>query len=537
MSGSYPRPVPIDQAGRKIDPLELLNRLARLASDDLALRPMLQRITDALAESLGIEVVELVRVDHAARQFVCEALTATLPTRTRVGDSRDLGSGVVGRVAASGEGLHLEEIGSDPEYVEATPGVRAELCLPIKHRGEVVALLNLECSRPGAFRGLEPLFVAVAEQLAGAISSARRFEESRRRLFHLEVLTEVSRSAFASGELREVLGRIARFVQERFDLAVSAIVVANEAGTEWEHRAIACRPGIQMLARKRWPVSAGVVGRAIRTGEPQLVLDTAADADFFGLDRNIQCEYVVPLKFQGRTLGAFNVESDDHAVLSEENLELFRTLAEQVVGPIELALVNQKLQRANSELAALARRDPLTGVANRRQFDEVLDAEWRRARRARHRLALVIADVDQFKAYNDACGHQAGDLCLQRVAQALSTVAHRAGDLVARYGGEEFAIIFPGLELESAELLAEAMRRAVEQLGLPHPTSTVDAVVTVSLGVASRTPLRGDTSAALVHETDVALYRAKAAGRNRVVVAGSAVPAPSGQKSKLKRTS
>jgi diguanylate cyclase (GGDEF)-like protein len=319
--------------------------------------------------------------------------------------------------------------------------------------------------------------------------------------------------------MREVLGRVARFVQERFELTHSAIVVANEAGTEWEHRAIALRAGLTMPPRKRWPVSAGIVGRAIRTGEPQLVLDVAHDPDFFGLDADITCEYAVPLRFQGRVVGAFNVEGADRKVMEEENLALFRTIAEQIVGRIELALVHQKLQEANRELAALARRDALTGLANRLHFDEVLEAEWRRARRAHAPLALAIVDVDYFKAYNDACGHQAGDACLQAVARTLATVAHRAGDLVARYGGEEFAVILPGLDVDQAASLAEAMRRAVEQRGLPHPSvpeASGTGVVTVSLGVCSLIPLRGDTASALVHETDLALYRAKAMGRNRV---------------------
>jgi len=382
-----------------------------------------------------------------------------------------------------------------------------------------VAILNLESPRFAAFRGQLALFSAIADQIAGAIATARLYEETRRRAFYLEVLTEVSRIALAPAELPEVLSRIARYVQERFELAITAIVVATESGSEWEHRAIAMRPGVVMLARKRWPVTAGVVGRAIRTGEPQLVLDTTGDPDFFGLDRNIQSEYVVPLKFQGRIRGAFNVESYDPAVLSPENLTFFRTLAEQMVGPIELALVNQKLSRANGELAALARRDPLTGVANRREFDETLEAEWRRARRSRSPVGLVLVDVDCFKRYNDACGHQAGDGCLQAVARTLATVAHRAGDLVARYGGEEFAAIFPGLDREQVAAIAESMRRAVEHLAVPHPASPVGSVVTVSVGASSLRPQKGDTPATLIYDADVALYRAKAEGRNRIALA------------------
>ena len=501
------------------DPLALLNELARIATQDLALRPMLQRITDALASRLGIELVSLVRVDRASSSFVCEALTCSLPTEVHVGYSREFGSGVVGWVAERGQPLLLDDVHAFPGYVQTLSGVASELCLPITHHGQVVALLNLESPRPAAFRGQLPLFSAVAEQVSGAIASARLFDETRRRALFLEVVSEVSRTALAGGEMREVLGRVARFVQARFELTLAAIVVANEAGTEWEHRAIALRPGLVMPPRKRWPVSAGIVGRAIRTGEPQLVLDVASDPDFFGLDDNIVCEYTVPLRFQGRIVGAFNVESDDRDMVREENLALFRTIAEQVVGRIELALVNQKLQEANRELAALARRDALTGVANRRQFDEVLEAEWRRARRARSPLALAFVDVDHFKAYNDACGHQAGDACLQTVAQTLATVAHRAGDLVARYGGEEFAVILPGLDDERAAALAEAMRRAIEQRALPHPSAPLTGVVTASLGVCSLVPLRGNTASALVHETDLALYRAKAGGRNRVVVA------------------
>ncbi len=503
------------------DPLALLNELARIATEDLELWPMLQRITDTLSVRLGAELVSLVRIDRAAGRFVCDAVTSSLPTDVKVGYSRELGSGVVGQVAESGRAVLLDDVTTFPGYVETLSGVASELCLPIQHRGEVVALLNLESLRPAAFRDQLPLIAAVAEQVSGAIASARLYEETRRRALFLETMSEVSRTALASGELRDVLGRVARFVQERFALSLAAIVVANEAGSEWEHRAIALRPGLSMPARKRWPVTAGIVGRAIRTGEPQLVLDTSKDPDFFGLDSNISCEYAVPLRFQGRVLGAFNVEGEDREVLAPENLALFRTIAEQVVGRIELALVNQKLQEANRELAALARRDALTGVANRRQFDEVLEAEWRRARRSRSPVALVFADVDHFKAYNDACGHQAGDACLQTVAQTLATVAHRAGDLVARYGGEEFAVILPGLDGDQALVLAEAMRQAVEQRALPHPGLAAAGVVTVSLGACSHLPSRGETASALVHETDLALYRAKAGGRNRVARADS----------------
>ncbi len=497
----------------------ILHEIARLAAEDLDLRPMLQRIAEALAARFGFELVALVRIDRDPPRFVCEAAVSALPTEVRPGYTRPLGSGVVGEVAATGEPLLLDDVRTFPNYVETLPGARSELCVPVLHRGRVVALLNLESRRPAAFRGKLRLFTAVADQIAGAIASARLFEEIRRRAFFLEVLSEVSRTALETGELEQVLGRIVRYLRAKFDLALVAIVVADEKGEEWLHRAIATRGDVVPPRRRRWPVSAGVVGRAIRSGEPQRVLDVGADPDYFGLDPRVVAEYVVPIRLQGRILGALNLEADAPEVFAGEDLPLFRTLAEQVAGPIELALVNRKLSEANAELARLSRHDALTGVANRRSFDEALELEWRRAERGRSGVALVLADVDRFKAYNDTLGHPAGDAALARVAATFAAVAHRAGDLVARYGGEEFAILLPGVDLERAAALAEAMRRRLAEVALPHPAAPPPGRVSASFGVAALGPRRGLQPAALVEAADAALYRAKAGGRDRVEVA------------------
>lgn len=141
--GAESGPVPAD------DPLALLNELARITTEDLELWPMLQRITDTLSSRLGAELVSLVRIDRVAGRFVCDAVTSSLPTEVKVGYSRELGSGVVGLVAESGKAVLLDDVRSFPGYVETLPGVASELCLPIQHRGEVVALLNLESLRPG----------------------------------------------------------------------------------------------------------------------------------------------------------------------------------------------------------------------------------------------------------------------------------------------------------------------------------------------------------------------------------------------------
>ncbi|MGC1446113.1 MAG: diguanylate cyclase [Xanthobacteraceae bacterium] len=181
----------------------------------------------------------------------------------------------------------------------------------------------------------------------------------------------------------------------------------------------------------------------------------------------------------------------------------------------ERKAAEEELHALNTVLKELAATDALTGVPNRRSFDIALDRECRRAKRARKSVAVIVADVDHFKSYNDRYGHQAGDDCLRRVAHAMSDVVQRPGDLLARYGGEEFAIILPETDVFGATLVAENIRRAVEGLAIPHAGS-VSAIVTLSAGVSCMWIERDNIGPALIQAADRALYEAKNAGRNCV---------------------
>jgi len=176
----------------------------------------------------------------------------------------------------------------------------------------------------------------------------------------------------------------------------------------------------------------------------------------------------------------------------------------------------EELRQANEHLAQLSFVDSLTGLANRRRFDETFEQEWQRAKRFQTPLALLIADVDYFKLYNDTLGHPEGDKCLAALAEILRHEARRAGDLVARYGGEEFVIVVPGADLDAAVEFAERIRKACEEGAIPHPASSTAPVVTISVGLGSRVPADESTSETLLQEADAALYQAKRNGRNRV---------------------
>jgi diguanylate cyclase (GGDEF)-like protein len=192
----------------------------------------------------------------------------------------------------------------------------------------------------------------------------------------------------------------------------------------------------------------------------------------------------------------------------------------------EREILEQKksLERANRKLEHLAGVDALTGIANRRRFEEVYTQEWLRAQRTNSALSLVLIDIDDFKGYNDTYGHQQGDDCLQAVAQALASTARRSADLVARYGGEEFAVILPGLDQEEALDVAQRLRQAVAKLHIAHEASPVADCLTVSVGVATAIPAPERPQKELVARADEALYRSKTAGRDRVTAEGDIHP-------------
>lgn len=181
----------------------------------------------------------------------------------------------------------------------------------------------------------------------------------------------------------------------------------------------------------------------------------------------------------------------------------------------ELEILKSELEEKNQELQLLSTLDGLTGIHNRRHFNDILDQEWQRMLREKSPLSLILLDVDHFKRYNDCYGHFDGDRCLRRVAATLNALLKRPADMVARYGGEEFAAIMPGVDRGGAEHMAEIMRLAIVNLGIEHRKSPVHDMVTVSLGVSSIVPAPDYTAASLLQAADRALYQAKLTGRNR----------------------
>jgi diguanylate cyclase (GGDEF)-like protein len=218
-----------------------------------------------------------------------------------------------------------------------------------------------------------------------------------------------------------------------------------------------------------------------------------------------------PVRDGDRTIGALWV-SDGATVYGDDDLALVEAFAAY----LSLALQRASLRERTHRLEQLVAIDPLTGVANRRAFDNTIEREWARAMRAQRPLAVAMLDIDHFKLYNDSYGHREGDVCLQKIAQVCSASIVRASDLFARYGGEEFAVVLGDADPIAGIVVAERVRAAVEALAIPH-SEKEGGIVTVSIGVASMFPERSLKSGELVERADKALYQAKDGGRNRVI--------------------
>jgi len=239
---------------------------------------------------------------------------------------------------------------------------------------------------------------------------------------------------------------------------------------------------------------------------PIIVLSTKEEASIkseaFKLGAN---DYMVKLPDKIEMIARIRYHSQAYITQLERD-EAFKALEES----------KTKLAEANRTLQKLSSLDGLTGIANRRSFDEILQKEWSRAMRAQKSIGLVMLDIDFFKLYNDHYGHQGGDDCLKKVATGLEAAIHRETDFLARYGGEEFSAVLPDTDLKGSVKVAEEMRLAVKDLALKHAASKVTDIVSISIGVSAVIPLQGMNQEIVIAAADQALYKAKEDGRDRV---------------------
>jgi diguanylate cyclase (GGDEF)-like protein len=369
----------------------------------------------------------------------------------------------------------------------------------------------------------------------GEMSAAirRRVEERAR-------LAELADKVNAGLTLEDVLGHV--FESFRSVIPYQRIGFAALDEDRSTLRAVWARSAVGPMSMPigyRGRLQGSSLSRIMETGRPRILNDLPAylaehpssDSTRLIVAEGLRSSLTCPLIASGHAVGFLFFSSVASGTYADVHVGLFERIAGQLAVIVEkgrlyeeLARTKRDLEAANKKLHELAAQDALTGLPNRRSLDERLEEAWRRAVRTRAPLALVLADVDHFKAYNDANGHQLGDDCLKRVAAAFAEELKRPDDFVARYGGEEFLVILENMDAAGAIGMAERLREAVAALGIPHLASAPAGMVTVSLGVAATNPRRDGSATDLLAEADRWLYRAKSAGRNRVASASHLAP-------------
>lgn len=354
----------------------------------------------------------------------------------------------------------------------------------------------------------------------------------------LNLMQEISEKITTELNLEKVKLFIIDKVKEMFQADNVSIMFMNDKTGQLE---IVAAFGTENIEKVVMRANEGIAGDIFISGQAEIINDVNSDIRFIPGSNRIHSMMCAPLKTKNSTIGIINVSSNTPFDYTAANLNMFITLSSQVAIAIENTQYTEELEKhrnhleimvkertkdlnealeklasANKLLEQLSFIDGLTGIANRRHFDELAKLEWKRALRDKQPLSLAMIDIDFFKTYNDTYGHQAGDDCLKKVANAFKSVLTRETDTIARYGGEEFVTILPNTDINGANAVTEEMRAKIESLGITHEKSSVHKWVTISIGVASMIPNTKFSLQTLIANADKALYAAKHKGRNQI---------------------
>lgn len=494
------------QSRQRVDVLETLNRIVSRFDGSRPVRSVIQEVVDDIAREMEITLVSIYLPLGDGRLEMVGV--AGYPTPIHV---IEVGFGIIGRAAATKTTQFARDVLIDPDYRAARSDVRSEVAAPVVHSGELLGVVNFEGTLDHPIGATQvALAEMVAHTLSGALRSARFDDERRHRLQAIEGFVAASRSLVADLDRPRIVEIIVAVAAEQLRADIVALFSRGPDGT------------FRLEAGSGFPVEA--VGFELPTGEGLLRRSVAGRVrmtDVLTADK-------WPPEYRANRPGGdaphaamglpIEVGGEVSAILlltrvgaDRAYTELDGSIADLLSAQVAIALQNADL---HAQVAESAVRDPLTGLLNRRYFDEAVETAFAAARRSGTELSLIVLDLDRFSDVNNEHGHTVGDGVLRRVARAMSA-AVRTSDIVARYGGEEFVIIAPGSSQNDAVALAERIRLAVATEAR-RPVEGLVVPLTISAGVASRLGDEAD-GRALFRAADSALLAAKRAGRDRVV--------------------
>jgi diguanylate cyclase (GGDEF)-like protein len=483
---------------------------------------LLEQVRTALAREVDLPAIFRTVIESVASTFgytqVCIYLREhdELALQHQVGDHFiyeriPVGTGTISRTILSERPALVTDVSADPDFLGAIDGVVSEICVPLRDEGKVIGALNIE-SRHGVVLTEDDLrlMTELAEHINVAIERARLYERLWRHAQHLDALYSVMEDITGNLDLDDVLRaivermivliRVQRGALALYDAQRNDLLVHLSVNMDYDYA------GVHLA------LGEGAMGKAALSRKPIVVYDYRS-----WNERSIQCEdestanvLAVPLLAGDELIGAMSAgDSNLKRIFTADDVRLLVMFAQQAT----IAIKNARLF---AEVQHLAITDPLMGIYNRRYFAVAARREFERARRHRHALAVIIADLDDFKRVNDAYGHPVGDRVLQMVSSVFRREL-RAGDLMARYGGEEIIALLPETDDNGAARIVERLRLMLAQTVVVVHSGTVR--VTASFGVAVfADPFTMPDIHVLIERADQALLRAKHSGKNRVEI-------------------
>jgi len=443
--------------------------------------------------------------------LVVAAISGTQDFGYHPGFQQKIGQGIIGHVAETRTAYIAPDVSQDLYYFSSADRNGSAIGVPMLDKENLLGVIYVESLRRDELQSDDmQTLQALANQVATSLQKARLYERTQTHLQIMTTLQSISHTVTSSLDLDEILNNVIQLLKDSFGYSYLSIYLFED-GTLYMGAQLGY-PDTQIIYEI--PMTSGVIGRTARTKETQFVRDVSQDSDFLPASYEVKNEIAVPLIKDNNVLGVLNVESKGEIPLNENDVNLLNTLA----GSVAVAIDNARL---HAEVKLMAMTDVVSGMANRRAFDETLYGEITRASRYSQPISLIILDLDSFKEYNDKWGHPAGDIRLREIADLLRSNV-RDPDLAARYGGEEFALILPNTSKGGAIRLAERLRQSAEE-GAPQKSDGTYPIpgYTISLGVATY-PDDATSMEELLHMADNAELMAKRLGKNQVYAANSA---------------
>ncbi len=498
--------------GKALGTLDALYESTRALGLHDSLEELLAEVLERARELIGFEHAAVMLLDEESGRLTVEHLSGYGDRAEEIRNtSLASGQGLAGWAAANRESVRVGDVSQDPRYISGLEEAQSNLAVPLIIGSRVAGVINVESERLDAFTPEhEKLLTVLGTHAALGILTFQTQAALRQRIDQLSALYRISNMASQAGALGATLNSMLEIAAEVLPQGEAAILLLDESKKTLR---VAAGQGYQSAVRfLEIPVGQGITGRCAQTGVTQVVhdIDGLEDEEAYipGIP-GARSEVAVPLIADGMIIGVFNAESVQPHAFNDEHVQTLTVIARQAAEVIRSAQLLQETRR-------LAVTDALTGLFNRRHFNQQLEENVSRAARYDEPLALIFLDVDHFKSVNDRYGHHAGDRCLQALARTLRENV-RDSDQIARIGGEEFAVLLIRADRELALSIAERLRDRIDDLIIEEdPPLPVD--LTASLGIAFFRE-DGDDPRSLMRSADRALYTAKRLGRNRVVLA------------------